>query len=140
MLVKLKEVGEVKSVLKVALDDLTADVRLQAVIAIREFQVKEYEPRMLPLLKDYSEQVAVEAIRAMGAFGTRSAVGPLIRLLTKPDPEAEQPGLLQDAANDALEKITGEKQGYSPDLPDDKKAAAIDAWRIWWLKNKDTWK
>jgi HEAT repeat protein len=138
-LIRLREVGEVKDLLKAALDDLDGGVRQQAVIAIREFNIKTYEEDLFPRLKDASEQVIMETIRTLGSFGTRSAVAPLMKILLSPDPDAEDSEILQDAANTSLELITGVKQGYtSTSVP--AKAAALDNWRIWWKKNKDTWK
>jgi HEAT repeat protein len=142
MLIKLREVMEVKDLLKGALDDLDAGVRQQAVTAIKEFNLKSFEEDLAPRLKDASEQVVIEAIRAYGALGTHSAVGPLVDLIVHvgDDPEADDPEGIQNAANLALEMITGVKQGYDSSLPDDQKKAAIDNWRIWWKKNKATWK
>jgi HEAT repeat protein len=139
MLVKLKEVMEVKDLLKGALDDLDGGVRQQAVVAIREFNLKSFEQDLFPRMNDASEQVILEAIRAFGALGTHSAVDVLVKVLVKPDPEAEEIDSLQRAANLSLEQITGLKQGYD-DTNDVAKQAAIDGWRIWWKKNKDTWK
>ena len=140
MLVKLKEVGEVKDLLKAAMGDISAEVRQQAVAAVREFNLKEFEKDLLPLLSDFSEQVILEAMRALGSLGTREAVAPLMKILLKPDPEADDPEMLRSVANDALEKITGVDQGFDGTLPDDKIAAAVDSWRVWWQKNRDKWR
>ncbi len=140
-LIRLREVGEVKDLLKSALDDLDGGVRQQAVIAIREFNLKSFEEDLVPRLSDASAQVILETIRAFGALGTRSSVPLLIKILLNPDPDADADDAesMQNAANMALELITGLKQGY--DSTSDKlKAAALDNWRLWWKKNKDTWK
>ncbi len=145
MLIKMREVGEVRDLLKDALQDLSREVRHQAVTAIREFELKAFEADLFPLLQDASPQVQMETMRAFGALGSRSAVGPLVKILLKPvneedpDPEADHDAI-QGVANDALVKITGVDQGYDNTLPDEKVKAAVDAWRVWWNKNKATWK
>ena len=139
-LVKQREVGEVKDLLGKALDDLSADVRQQAVVAIREFNLQSFEKELYARLEDASENVIVETIRTFGAMNSRASVPALMKILLKPDPEAEDPEAFQIAANAALETITGVTQGYVDTLPDAQKAAAVDSWRIWWNKNKATWK
>jgi HEAT repeat protein len=140
MLIRLKEVGEIKGLIPGALNNLSGEVREQAVIAIREFQLREHDGVLVGLLKDSSERVQVEAMRTMGEFGMKSAVGPLVNVLLKPDEDADDLELLQNVANDALKKITNVDQGLRPDDPDEKRLAAIDGWRIWWKKNKDQYK
>jgi len=140
MLIDLNDVANVRDLIRKALDDVTAEVRERAVLAIRTFELKEYGKELIPLLGDFSDLVIIEAIRAMGTLGTRSAVGPLVRILVEPDPESDQADLIQDAAADALKKITGEDQGYSSVLPEEQRLAAIDNWRVWWEKTKADWK
>jgi HEAT repeat protein len=139
-LVKQREVGEVQDLLGKALDDLNGDVRQQAVLAIREFNLKAFEKELFKRLEDASEIVIVETMRALGAMGTREAVPLLIKILLNPGEDADDPEELQIAANNALEQITGVRQGLTDTLTDAQKAAAIDSWRVWWKKNKDTWK
>ncbi len=82
----------------------------------------------------------LETIRAFGALGTRAAVGTLIKMIVTPDPDADDPEQIRGAVNTALELITGVKQGYDSTLSDAQRQAAVDNWRLWWKKNKDTWK
>jgi HEAT repeat protein len=140
MLVTFRDAALVKDLLKPCLVDISADTRQQAVIAIREFSLREYEKDLLPLLDDASEQVVKDVMRTFGAFGTRAAVGPIVKILLKPDPEADSPEDIQTTANEALEKITGNKMGYDTSLSDEKIQAALDAWKTWWSKNRDKWK
>jgi HEAT repeat protein len=142
MLIKLREVMEVKDLLKPALSDLDAGVRQQAVTAVKEFNLKSFETDIYPRLKDASEQVVVEAARALGVLQARGAVGLLVDLIVhvEEDEEIEDPDAIQNACNIALEQITGVKQGFDTSLPDEQKKAAVDNWRIWWKKNKATWK
>ena len=108
---------------------------------MREFGLTEREADLAPMLSDFSDLVILEVIRAYGALKTRSAAGPLVKLIQKPHEESEHPERIQDAANDALELITGVDKGYDPADPDEaKKREAIDSWRLWWEKNKATWK
>lgn len=142
MLIKLREVMEVKDLLKSALGDLDAGVRQQAVTAVKEFNLKAFETDLYPRLKDASEQVVVEAARALGVLQARAAVGLLVDLIVQveEDEEIEDSDAIQNACNIALEQITGVKQGFDTALPDEQKRAAVDNWRIWWKKNKATWK
>ena len=140
MLVDLKDASNVRDLVRKALGDLSPAVRQQAVAAIRAFALKDYASDLLPLLQDFSEQVIVEALRALGSFGTRAAAGPAIKILAKPDPDAENPEMMQDAAAEALKQITGEDFGYAGTLPDDERSVAIDAWKKWWDKNRDAWR
>jgi len=145
-LVKQREVGEVKDLLGKALDDINAEVRLQAVVAIREFNMKGFEKELYPRLEDASQNVVIEACRAFAAMGSRESVPALVALVLKeePDPESvgedEDPEAITMAANIALETITGVTQGYKDTLKEAQKAAALDGWRVWWNKNKATWK
>ncbi|MHC4925047.1 MAG: HEAT repeat domain-containing protein [Planctomycetota bacterium] len=129
----------VKDLMAGALDDLGFQVRQQAVRTARTFGMKRYESTMLPMLEDFDENVVLECIRAFGTFKTRSAVGPLVGVLVKPDPEWENPDGMQDAAATSLKAITGKDNGYSGTAPDKQRLAAIDAWRVWWVKNKAEW-
>jgi HEAT repeat protein len=140
MLVKMKEVGDVKDLVPAALDDLNEGVRMQAVLAIREFKIQGFESQLMKRLEDFSEQVAQEAVRALVATGGRAAVPTLVRMLVKPDPDLEDPEAMQGVLNQALVQITGVDFGYDPTHPDDVRAEAIDRWRLWWEKNKATWK
>jgi HEAT repeat protein len=141
MLVKRKEPAEVKDLLPEALKHLSAEVRGVAVAAVREFKLKEREADLAPMLEDVSDNVIIEVIRTYAALGTRSAVGPLVRLLIKPHEESENPEAIQDAVNEALRVLTNQDMGYDSSNPDEaKRAEAIDSWRLWWEKNKGTWK
>jgi len=140
MLVDLKETGGVRGLLRGALGDLAPEVRQAAVVALRELDIRDYEKEMIPLLKDFSDQVIIDTLRTMGATKARSAVGEIVKILVKPHEESEDPEAIQKAANDALEQITGLKKGYSDTVPEAERLAAIDAWRVWWQKNKATWK
>jgi len=140
MLIRRKDAGEVKDLVKECLGSLSPEVRRYAVVAIREFGLREREADLAPLLEDFSERVIMEAMLAYGDFGTKSAVKDIVRILLKPGAEAEDPEGLQNAANEALEKITGEDKGYDPSLPDEKRQEILALWRHWWDKNKDKWK
>jgi HEAT repeat protein len=122
-----------------AMADFSADVRRHAAVAMRTYQLKEHAPHMVPLFNDISDLVAIEAIRTAGELGLRSTVGHIIKILVEPDPESDLQEPLQDAANRALEQITGEKKGYDGTQPDELRLAAIDSWRLWWEKSKGTW-
>jgi HEAT repeat protein len=140
MLIRRKDPAEVKDLVPEALKHLSPEVRGAGVSAIREFKLKEREGDLAPLLEDFSDLVIVEVIRAYGELGTRSAVGHLVKILVKPHEDSEHPEQIQNAANEALKRITGLDQGYDESLPDEKVREAIDAWRLWWEKNKATWK
>ena len=140
MLTDMKEIGEVRGLLAKAFDDLAPEVRQQACVCVRTLEMDDFNETMLGLLEDYSENVTVDAIRSLGARKARVAVPALMKILLKPDPEAENPDELQNVANGALENITGVKQGFDSTLPDEQRLAAIDAWKSWWAKNRATWK
>ncbi|NUN52940.1 MAG: HEAT repeat domain-containing protein, partial [Planctomycetaceae bacterium] len=140
MLTDMKETGEVRGVLPKALDDIAPEVRQAACISIRTLEIRDFEKELVGLLEDFSDNVIIDAMRSLGATKARSAVGPILKLLLKPDPESEDPEQIQHAANAALEAITGEKQGYADTIPEEMRLAAIDSWRTWWQKNRDKWK
>ena len=140
MLVELKEIGAVRSLLGDALGDLAPEVRQAAAVAVRTLDLRDYESQLIKLLKDFSDQVTIDAIRTLGATNARSAVGPLVKLIVKPSEESDDPEAIQNVANDALERITGVKQEYADTLTEEKRLAAIDAWRVWWKKNQDKFK
>lgn len=140
MLIRRKNAADVKDLVKDCLQNLSSEVRRYAVVAIREFALKECEADLVPLLKDFSEQVIMETMRAFGDFGTKSAVKEIVRILLKPGEDAEDPEGLQNAANEALVKITGEDKGLTPDLPDEKREEILNGWKAWWEKNKDKYK
>ena len=140
MLVKRKNADDVKDLVPECLKSLSPEVRRYAVVAIREFQLKDREADLAPLMEDFSEQVIMETMRAYGDFGTKSAVKQIVRVLLKPGEEAENPEGLQNAANEALVKITGEDKGFAADLPDEKREEVLNLWKAWWDKNRDKYK
>jgi HEAT repeat protein len=140
MLIKRKNADDVKDLVEESLKSLSPAVRRYAVVAIREFKLKEREADLAPLMEDFSEQVIMETMRAYGDFGTKSAVKGIVRVLLKPGEDAEDPEGLQNAANEALVKITGEDKGFAPDLPDEKREEVLNVWKAWWDKNRDKYK
>lgn len=140
MLIRRKDPAEVKDLVPEALKNLSPEVRQAGVSAIREFKLKEREADLAPLMEDFSDMVILETIRAYGELGTRPVVGTLVKVLIKPHAESENPEEIRSAANEALERITGLDQGFDPTLPEARMREAIDSWRVWWEKNKATWK
>lgn len=140
MLVELKETGVVRMLLKAALNDLASEVRQAAVVAIRTLDIRDQDRALVALFQDRSDEVIIDSLRTLGATNARSAVGDIVAILLKPHEECDDPEAIQKAANDALEKITGVRQGYSDTAKEEERLAAIDAWRVWWRKNKATWK
>ena len=140
MLIRRKNADDVKDLVKDSLQNLSPEVRRYAVVAIREFALKEREADLVPMLEDFSEQVIMETMRAFGDFGTKSAVKDIVRILLKPGEDAEDPEGLQNAANEALVKITGEDKGLTADLPDEKREEILNVWKAWWDKNRDKYK
>jgi hypothetical protein len=64
----------------------------------------------------------------------------VLKILLKPDPEADDPDALQNAANETLKRITGVDNGFDSTRSDADIEAALESWRLWWQRNKDKWK
>jgi hypothetical protein len=139
-LTDMRDPSLVSDLIGAALQDFAADVRQAGVIAIRTHGLKGHGDALVKCLDDISEQVLVESVRALGVVQHRPAVPKLMRLLLKPDEEAEEPETQRAAASEALRKITGQEIAYDVTLPDADRVVALDAWRTWWEKNKATWK
>ncbi len=140
LLMEMKEPAALRDLLAAALKDMASEVRLSAVIAVRTFEFREFGGDVAGMLEDASDAVIIEAMRALGVLGTRSAVGPMVKILVKPHPESDNPEAVQDAAATALKGITGQDFGVVTARTDGERLAAIDAWRSWWEKNRADWR
>jgi hypothetical protein len=96
------------------------------------------DPRPLPALQKAliheDSSVRFAAALALGKIGDPAVVLPLISALNDRDV------VVQAAANRSLMKLSGTDQGFSSDLPDADRMAAITRWNAWWLQNKSHYK
>lgn len=94
----------------------------------------DFEDQALPFamnaLHDANPQIRKTAAQIMGALKSYESVTALITLLNDSDKEA------QEAANQALKKITGKDFGFDPCASHKHKEGAIEHWQKWWLDNQ----
>jgi hypothetical protein len=119
-----------RKVLEEASEDINGAIRRVAVIGLGKIGSELSLTAIGERIGDNDASVRIEAARALLAMGTRKSVPYLIEGLETDDPEH------LTVVNQALEKITGEKQGYDPEKGVDDNAGAIEKWRAWWEKNK----
>ncbi len=75
-----------------------------------------------PLLRDPSPAVRSRALMALGKIGDPGALAEIVRLYADPSPD------VQAEAADAVWRITGEDDGFDPDLPPTEKARIVEEW------------
>ena len=102
----------------------SADLKLSAARRLAIFRDRAATPALAAALADQSPEVRTATALGLAACGNRDAVPPLLNALTDGHP------IVAQAANAALEHLTGHAAGFDAFVPGGREAGA-KTWRAW---------
>jgi len=108
-----------------------AGLRISACQRLSVFHHRGAATNMANLINDSRREVRLAAILGLSACGTRDSVGPLLEVLSDPDP------IIAQAAAVAIENLTGHAEDFNPFTAKEDRDRQAMRWKDWF--KSQTW-